>query len=61
VGRRHEAGRDYWLYVVVDALSDPKLYVIRDPASQVPPVEKVGVVRYVLPRDSWIAKAERAL
>ncbi len=50
----------YWIYIVVNATSNPELYVIRDPASRITPLEEVEVVRYLLPEEAWKRVAERA-
>gem|GEM_PF-7075356 len=42
-------GPDYCVYVVEDALSEPRLTAIRDPASTLPrPQEVVDVVKVVI-------------
>jgi len=42
-------GRDYWIYVVEDALSKPKLTIIQDPVNTLPqPQEVVDVVKVVV-------------
>lgn len=44
-------GRDYWIYVVEDALSKPKLTIIQDPVNTLPqPQEVVDVVKVVVKR-----------
>jgi len=48
-------GADYWLYVVVNAVTSPELYVIQDPASRLQPEEEVEIVRYVV--KDWQAAA----
>ncbi len=48
----------YWLYVVVNALSSPKLYIINNPAERLEFVEKAEVVRYVLLPQEWKSKGE---
>ena len=40
--------KEYWLYVVENAASNPKLYTIPDPAAKLEPEEVVGVVRYLV-------------
>lgn len=39
---------DYYLYSVMNALKAPELYIIRNPAKQLKPDEKVEVVRYIV-------------
>ena len=43
----------YWLYVVSNAATKPVLYVINNPAENLKPVEKVEVVRFIVPVDEW--------
>jgi len=49
-------GDEYWLYVVEDALEQPKLRRIRNPAQRLPVREVLGVVEYVV---EGIQKDER--
>ncbi len=49
----------YWLYVVVNALSSPKLYIINNPAERLEFVEKTEVVRYILLPQEWKNKGEK--
>lgn len=48
----------YYLYIVTDALSSPKLHIVRDPVNNLSAVEEVGVVRLLVPQASWRAVAE---
>lgn len=41
-------GDDYYLYVILNASSRPKLYIIQNPARNLNPEEKIGVVRYFI-------------
>ncbi|MDW8002108.1 MAG: helicase-related protein [Deltaproteobacteria bacterium] len=41
-------GNDYWLYIVENAASSPKLYTIQNPASNLEPKEVTEIVRYVV-------------
>jgi hypothetical protein len=50
----------YYLYIVTDALTSPKLHIISDPVNNLSAVEEVGVVRHVVPQASWRAAAEEA-
>lgn len=43
----------YYLYIVTDALTAPKLHVIRDPARNLEAVEAHSVVSYVVAEQSW--------
>jgi len=47
-----QLGDKYWLYVVENAIKEPKLYVIQNPA-KLNPEEMVGIVRYLLKRGEW--------
>jgi len=49
----HRFGDDYWLYVVANAATAPRLYAIQNPAACLEPEEEVEVVRYVIPREQW--------
>ncbi len=40
---------DYYLYAVMNAATDPELIIIRNPAQNLHPDERVEVVRYVVP------------
>ncbi len=53
-------GPRYWLYIVTEALTAPRLFLIQDPASKLRPGEEVGVVRYVVAAEEWGAHAEAA-
>ena len=53
-------GDEYWLYVVVDAATQPALYLIQDPAAHLEPEEVVQVVRYVVAQEQWQGVAEEA-
>jgi hypothetical protein len=46
-------GEDYWLYIVVNCRSDPKLHMIRNPASKLHPKEEISVVRYMVAQQDW--------
>ncbi|MFZ2070417.1 MAG: DUF3883 domain-containing protein [Halobacteriota archaeon] len=48
---------EYWLYVVVNAASNPELYVIQNPALQLKPEEAMSIVRYIV--KDWKEKAKR--
>jgi len=41
-------GSDYYLYVVLNAATQPELYIIQDPAANLQPEERVEV-RYLVP------------
>ena len=46
-------GDDYYLYIVINALTNPSLYIVQNPASKLRPGQEVGVVRYVVPWKDW--------
>lgn len=46
-------GKDYWLYVVVNCMTNPELFLIRDPASKLNPTEEVSVIRYMVSQTDW--------
>lgn len=50
----------YWLYVVVNAITNPTLYIINNPAKNIDVEEKVEVVRFVVPANEWREKGVRA-
>lgn len=41
-------GAEYWLYIVEDAATAPKLHTLQNPAAQLTPEEVVETVRYVV-------------
>jgi superfamily II DNA or RNA helicase len=51
-------GRDYWLYIVANAVFNPTLYIIRDPAGNLEVIEKVEVVRFIVPDKEWKRKGK---
>jgi hypothetical protein len=53
-------GDEYWLYVVTDAASQPRLRCIQNPASALEPRPIQGVVRYQVPVDQWQSVAQLA-
>jgi len=46
-------GEEYWLYIVVDAVTQPRLYLIQNPAAHLQPEEEVQVVRFVVAQEMW--------
>ncbi|MCS7238006.1 MAG: helicase-related protein [Thermoguttaceae bacterium] len=44
-------GNDYWLYVVENATSQPKLFTLQNPAAKLQPKEVTEIVRYIV--DDW--------
>ena len=52
-------GKDYWLYIVTDAVKNPTLHILQDPASHLKPLEKVEIVHFVVPETQWKNAAQR--
>ena len=48
----------YWLYIVENATTNPTLYIINNPAQNLKAVEKVEVVRFIIPADEWKNKKQ---
>jgi len=48
----------YYLYVVLNAATEPKLYIIQNPAQNVSAEEKIEVVRYIIPLTQIQAKGK---
>jgi hypothetical protein len=46
----------YWLYIVIQAATTPKLYLIQNPVTKLEPDRMVEIVRYVV--KNWKEKAE---
>lgn len=46
-------GDEYWLYIVVNATTEPALYLIQNPAQHLRPEEEIEVVRYVVAQEQW--------
>ena len=46
-------GEDYWLYIVSNATSDPRLTIIRNPAHTLPSDDVVKRTRYHIPAELW--------
>lgn len=49
----HRLGNEYWLYVVVNAITKPELYTIQNPASKLKPSEEAEIVRYIVDKGDW--------
>lgn len=45
--------KEYWLYVVANAATNPTLYLIQNPAESLEVREKVEVVRFIVPLNEW--------
>jgi SNF2 family DNA or RNA helicase len=52
----HRLGNEYYLYIVVNALTNPELYLIQNPASKLSPDKEINIVRYIV--KNWREKAE---
>ena len=46
----------YYLYVVTNAATAPVLHIIRNPAENLKPQEKVEIVRFIVPVEEWKEK-----
>jgi len=53
-------GNDYFLYVVLDAASQPTLRIIQNPARNLTPREEPVEVRYVVPLDDILTSSHEA-
>lgn len=51
---------EYYLYAVMNTATKPQLYIIRNPAENLEPEEKIEVVRYVIPFKEISAKGGRS-
>jgi hypothetical protein len=51
-------GDDYYLYAVMNAATEPRLYIIQNPAISLEP-EEVEVVKYIVPFKELTTKGER--
>lgn len=49
---------EYWLYVVINASTNPELNVIQNPTEHLKADEEISIVRYVI--KAWKNKSERA-
>ncbi|MFN3699185.1 MAG: DUF3883 domain-containing protein, partial [Dictyoglomus sp.] len=49
---------EYWLYIVANAVTNPTLYIINNPAENLKAEEKIEVVRFVIPLNEWKNKKE---
>jgi len=51
----------YWLYVVSNAVTNPSLYIINNPAENLNIQEKVEVVRFIVPLEEWRKKNKEVI
>jgi len=49
----------YWLYVVSNAAANPSLFIVNNPVENLDVMEKVEVVRFLVPVKEWKSKGER--
>jgi len=52
----HRLQKDYWLYIVINASTNPELYLIQNPAAHLKPEEEISIVRYIV--KDWKEKAK---
>ncbi len=52
-------GKDYYLYIITNALKEPALYIINNPAEKLNPQEKIEIVRFIVPLEEWKSKTDR--
>jgi len=52
--------KQYWLYVVANAATNPILYIINNPAENLNVQEKVEIVRFIVSVDEWKNKGVKA-
>jgi SNF2 family DNA or RNA helicase len=50
---------NYWLYVVTNALTNPTLYIVNNPAENLNVEERIEVVRFFVPLEEWKTKGMR--
>jgi len=50
----------YWLYIVVNAATNPVLFLVNNPADNLDVMEKVEVVRFLVPMKEWRKKGVKA-
>ena len=51
--------QQYWLYVVLNAIKKPELYIINNPYENLEAFEKVEVVRFVIDKEEILEKGEK--
>jgi len=49
---------DYWLYIVTNAGTNPILNIIRNPAENLTPAERIEVVRFLISAAEWKSKKQ---
>ncbi|MGC8744983.1 MAG: helicase-related protein [Verrucomicrobiia bacterium] len=51
--------QEYWLYIIENALVNPSLYIINNPAENLKMVEKTEVVSILVPQEEWKNKGNK--
>jgi len=46
----------YYLYVITHAATNPTLHIIQNPAESLKPIEKIEIVRFIVPKEEWQKK-----
>ncbi len=57
--KAEQLGENYWLYIVTDALTNPSLYLVQDPAHRLAGEEIIPQVRYRVAQQGWHRVAEQ--
>jgi len=52
---------EYYLYAVMDAINNPRLYIVQNPAERLKPTEKIEVVRYIVLFNEIRAKGDKEI
>ena len=50
---------NYWLYIVCNAIINPTIYIINNPAENLKVQDKVEIVRFIVPLEEWKKKGEK--
>jgi len=50
---------NYWLYIVCNAITNPTIYIINNPAENLKVQDKVEIVRFIVPLEEWKKKGEK--
>ena len=53
--------QQYWLYIVANAVNNPTLYIINNPAENLQVRERVEVVRFIVPVEEWKGKSNERI
>lgn len=54
-----QLGESFWLYVVVNCITKPRLYILQNPAAALEPHEEVAVTSYLVDQSCWQTIAEQ--